>query len=352
MEHSRTALVETPSAPVGQHFAQPGGRRGCKALKALKLTACFPILWSSFLIKVWKWRSFAVYDSAMNSPEPIELLKAAWGVSSGSKDVISTNRITVCHWCLDSRELPSAVNPANIMFVANRLQIFHRIVGRRRDTIYSPYNSVGMAVEGEECGWRFDKPVDAFHIYISNQMLEQVARAEGKRDTQIELRECLRCEDPLIIQLAHELTRACKTNETNLLYADTLALCMAMRLLHTNDPRAKAASTRGGLSPLQLRRITDYLTEHMSVNVTLAELASIAELSPFHFARAFKQSTGQPPHRYQIFLRIEKARELLDATTLSVADVAAQLGYDDPSYFARLFVREFGMAPQAYRRKN
>jgi AraC family transcriptional regulator len=234
--------------------------------------------------------------------------------------------------------------------VANRLQIFHRILGRRRDTIYSPYRSVGMAVEGEECGWQFDKPVDAFHIYISNEMLAQVARAEGKRDTHIQLRECLRFEDPLIIQLAHELTRACTLNETNLLYADTLALCMTMRLLHTNDPTPKAASAHGGLSPLQLRRVTDYLLEHHGSNTSLAELASIAGLSLFHFVRAFKQSTGMPPHRYQIFLRIEKAKELLETTTLPVADIAAQVGYDDPSYFARLFVREFGVAPQAYRR--
>jgi AraC family transcriptional regulator len=288
----------------------------------------------------------------MNSPEPIEQLKAAWGVSSGSEDVISTNRITVCHWYLNARELPRAVNPANIIFVANRLQIFHRTLGGRRDTIYSPYHSVGMAVEGEECGWRFDKPVDAFHIYIGNEMLAQVARAEGKRDTHIELRECLRFEDPLIIQLAHELTRACNVNETNLLYADTLALCMAMRLLHMNDPTPKAGSARGGLSPLQLRRVTDYLTEHIAEDVPLARLASIAGLSPFHFARAFKQSTGMPPHRYQIFLRIEKARTFLETTTLSVGDIAAQLGYDDPSYFARLFAREFGVAPQAHRRKT
>jgi AraC-like DNA-binding protein len=288
----------------------------------------------------------------MSSREPIEQLKAAWGVSAGSDDVISTSRITVCHWHLNFRELPSAVNPTNIIFVANRLQIFHRILGARRDTIYSPYHSVGMAVQGENCGWQFDKPVDAFHIYLSNDVLAQAARAEGKQDTNLELRECLRFEDPLVIQLALELTRACGANETNLLYADTLGLCMAMRLLHMNGAAARPLPARGGLSPLQLRRVTDYLMGHLAENAALAQLAAVAGLSPFHFARAFKRSTGVPPHRYQTCLRIEKAKALLEATAFPVSHIAAQLGYDDPSHFARLFARELGVAPQAYRRKK
>jgi AraC-like DNA-binding protein len=288
----------------------------------------------------------------MDHSEPIEQLKAAWGVSAGSQDVISTNRVTACHWYLGSRELPRAINPANIIHVANRLQTFHRILGRRRDTMHCPRHSVGMAVQGEYCGWQFDKPVDAFHIYIGNNVLAQAARAEGRRDTGIELRECLRFEDPLIIELSLELTRACGSNETNLLYADTVGLCLTMRLLRINEAMPEPVSTRGGLSPLQLRRITEYLAAHLAEDVALAQLACLVGFSPFHFARAFKRSTGLPPHRYQIGLRIEKARALLEATMLPISDVAVQIGYEDPSYFARLFARETGMTPHVYRQRT
>jgi len=86
--------------------------------------------------------------------------------------------------------------------------------------------------------------------------------------------------------------------------------------------------------------------------VPLAELAALAGLSPFHFARAFKISTGLPPHRYQGRLRLNRALELFAKTDLTIGDVAASVGYETPQSFARLLQRELGTTPTRYRRER
>jgi len=109
---------------------------------------------------------------------------------------------------------------------------------------------------------------------------------------------------------------------------------------------------RGRLLPWQARKVCDFIAAAQDKAVSLAELAELVGLSPFHFARAFRNTTGLPPHRYQIALRIDKAKALLATTDLSITEIAAQLGYDDPGYFARLFGREAGCTPREYRKNQ
>lgn len=106
---------------------------------------------------------------------------------------------------------------------------------------------------------------------------------------------------------------------------------------------------RGGLSSWAERRCREYLHERLAEEVSLADLAAVANLSPFHFARMFKQSTGLPPHAYQRRLRAERACELLGDARLSIADVALAVGYQTPQAFTRMFREEIGCTPTAWR---
>ncbi len=107
----------------------------------------------------------------------------------------------------------------------------------------------------------------------------------------------------------------------------------------------------GGLAPWQKRLVCERMADHAQ-DASLKELAAIANLSPEHFCRAFKQSTGVSPHQWLIRHRIEKACGLLVDTKLPISDLAAAVGYDDPSYFARLFRRTIGVSPSVWRRTN
>lgn len=105
----------------------------------------------------------------------------------------------------------------------------------------------------------------------------------------------------------------------------------------------------GGLSPWQVRRATEALADADAAVMSLGEIAAHVGLSPFHFCRAFRQSVGLSPHRYQTALRIERARKLLSNSTLSVTEIAYLVGYGSSQAFARAFQREFGTSPSSYR---
>jgi AraC family transcriptional regulator len=132
------------------------------------------------------------------------------------------------------------------------------------------------------------------------------------------------------------------------LFADAAVMTLWGELLR--QARMPAKRWRGGLAPWQVRRCTDYLNDHACENVGLEELAALVGLSPFHFARAFKHSTGVPPHRYQLNLRIERAKTLLELTEKPVTEIAFDVGYESSQALARLFRREVGLSPSDYRR--
>ena len=109
---------------------------------------------------------------------------------------------------------------------------------------------------------------------------------------------------------------------------------------------------RGGLAPWQLRRAEEILLSRLDGTVTLAELAEACNLSPGYFTRAFRQTTGRPPHRWLMKKRVEKAEDLLVATKLSLAEIAVACGFADQSHFTRVFSRVIGWTPGAWRRNR
>ncbi|PKQ18696.1 MAG: AraC family transcriptional regulator [Actinobacteria bacterium HGW-Actinobacteria-8] len=101
-----------------------------------------------------------------------------------------------------------------------------------------------------------------------------------------------------------------------------------------------------------IERARDYLRDHISERVQVADLAALAAMSPSHFAALFRQQTGIPVLRYQTQVRMSRARALLDTTDRSVASIAAEVGYADPFYFSRQFRRVHGVAPLRYRAQH
>ena len=108
--------------------------------------------------------------------------------------------------------------------------------------------------------------------------------------------------------------------------------------------------SRGGLPGWRLRRVVDFMTEHLARDIDVDELVTRCGLSRAQFFRAFRQSTGQTPHRYLVGLRLDRARILLETTSLSIADVSRSVGMGSNAGFARLFHDRFGDQPSRYRR--
>lgn len=108
--------------------------------------------------------------------------------------------------------------------------------------------------------------------------------------------------------------------------------------------------TKGGLAPWAERHCLELIRERLSEDISLEELAAEVNLSPFHFARMFKQSVGVPPRAYLTRLRVGRARELLKTTDLSVTEIALEVGYSSSQVFARVFLKHMRMSPSDYRR--
>ena len=110
------------------------------------------------------------------------------------------------------------------------------------------------------------------------------------------------------------------------------------------------ADVRGGLPGWQQKKLNQYIEEHLADEISLLSLAELAQLSPFHFSRAFKQSFGMPPHRYLTSRRIERAKTLLAERKLSVTEIALDVGFSETSSFTAAFRKVTGETPTDYRR--
>jgi AraC family transcriptional regulator len=112
---------------------------------------------------------------------------------------------------------------------------------------------------------------------------------------------------------------------------------------------SKRSSASGGLAPWQERRAKALIDAQLAHNLSLADVARECELSVSQFARAFKRSTGMPPHRFLMQRRLERARELLLHTQQPLAAVASACGFADQSHFTKVFRRALGQSPGAFR---
>ena len=135
------------------------------------------------------------------------------------------------------------------------------------------------------------------------------------------------------------------------LYVEALSLVLMHELNRLERTTPKATSPlRGGLPVRQQKRVVEFIEEHLAEDISLATLAELVDLSLYHFARAFKQSFGVPPHRYHMARRMDRARDLLQRSALSVTQIGLEIGFRETSSFTRAYRRFAGVTPSEFRR--
>lgn len=100
-----------------------------------------------------------------------------------------------------------------------------------------------------------------------------------------------------------------------------------------------------------LNQVIEFIHAHLYEEVSVEDLARSCRMSTSHFIHQFKDYTGFSPHTYQIRLRLERAKELMNSTTMNISEIAFAVGYNNPLYFSRLFRRHMGLSPSEYRRE-
>jgi AraC family transcriptional regulator len=169
--------------------------------------------------------------------------------------------------------------------------------------------------------------------------------------TWVELVPHLPGYDPLLTHMALALEAEVEAESmADRLYAKSLADALASHFLRRYaDCRPAIPPLPAGLAPYKLRRTTTYIQQHLDRQLSLTELAAVAQTSPRHFARLFKSATGKTLHQYVLSCRLDRAKQLLAETRLSISEVAYQVGCTDQSHLTALFRRYTGITPRAYR---
>lgn len=148
-------------------------------------------------------------------------------------------------------------------------------------------------------------------------------------------------------RIAAELTGQATPNE---LYLDSLVTVFGVHLLRTYTSRKRqSAPFKGGLSPGSARRVQEFLNESFTRRVSIAELASVAGVSPNHFIVRFGKTFGMPPHRYLINLRLAFAERLLVDGRVAIAEVAYLAGFSDQGHLATAMKKYKGKTPSELR---
>ncbi|WP_448956573.1 helix-turn-helix domain-containing protein [Labrys neptuniae] len=160
-------------------------------------------------------------------------------------------------------------------------------------------------------------------------------------------------QDPVVRRLLLSMRPALAANpaETLELFVDHVAFALSIHVAgRYGDVAALPRQWGGGLAPWQERRAKELLDAHIHGGIALSDLARSCELSTRHFSRAFRQSTGMAPHQWLQFRRMEKAKQLLGASSASLSAIALDCGFADQSHFTRVFARVVGNTPRTWRR--
>lgn len=211
--------------------------------------------------------------------------------------------------------------------------------------------SIQVVPAGCPALWHWQGNKDSFHVYLEPALVAGVATEAFGFDAS---RAAL---PPLDGLNAPEVRAAMLALDAELrvrgaggpLMAESLAHVLSVHLLRSISC-GPAIRMDGVLPRRKLARVVEYIVDHLESGPTLEQMAAVVHLSPYHFARQFKATTGVPPHRYVIARRVERAQQILKKDDeISLAEVALQVGFSDQSRFSFHFKRIAGVTPGRFR---
>jgi AraC family transcriptional regulator len=197
---------------------------------------------------------------------------------------------------------------------------------------------------------------DVLHLYLPAERFAQHAELRGGADVHPEsVRYLGGMNDELLRKAASSLLAEIRApTSTGRLLADGVSLAITSQIIERyvgGVRRGSIAPQRHVLTERRLRRVLQFMAEHLEDDIGLDELAADAGLSVFHFHRMFANAMGMPPHRYLGQMRLERAKTLLALGRLSLAEISLACRFSSQANFSRAFRRATGTSPLMYRKE-
>jgi len=203
---------------------------------------------------------------------------------------------------------------------------------------------------GQANVWRWTGWPDVLHLYLPPDYLGELAAEAGLG--RVELIDGFDRQDPLLFSLGQHVLRELDDDSAagDRLAGEALAQLVGLQLLRNHADRRPPAQATASLPHWRLRRVTELVESRLGGELSIAAMAEAAGLSAYHFSRAFKATTGRPPHRYLLERRVERAKELLLGSGQEIVQVALAAGFASQEHLTTVFRRLTGTTPARYRR--
>jgi AraC family transcriptional regulator len=259
-----------------------------------------------------------------------------------------------------SGDLPAIVPTQMEITLATRrcpgAQVSRKGAGLRQQTAVEPGTIWLCPVGVGEDDINISAPLsEVLHIYLPEDRFKALADLYGdariRADT---VRYLADVQDPLIRQIGLSiLGELVQESSAGRMMVESAALTLTARVAQAyghDRPDSAAPSTEEGSCPDRIQRAIAFIRDNLERDLSITELAAVACLSPFHFARMFKRVTGQTPYGFVSAERLACACRLLADRKISILDVALRSGFSSQAAFGTAFKRAKGYTPSEYRK--
>lgn len=234
-------------------------------------------------------------------------------------------------------------------------QVIRRGDGRRQATSTLPGTLWLCPIGVHEDDVRITEALpQILHIYLPEEHFAAVSAETNLAAGPASVAYAADVQDSLVREISYATLGELQAETAGgRLRMEELGFALAAHLARNHSggrPADGAADSSRALDGPRLRRVLAYVHDNPENDLSVAELAAVACLSRFHFARAFRKAMGVPPHRYVSAQRLGRAQLLLSTTARSLADIALACGFSSQANFTRAFQRAVGRAPGEYRR--
>jgi len=282
-----------------------------------------------------------------------ELLAASFGSGPiASSENFGWRELSVCSWRVNVDRFD--VNDVPDMLVSLHTQgpVYMR-AGRGWGPDRSIPGQVNLHPPGSSATFMRGGILGATTVHLPLERLESLLGARDAGAWLSSLRTRLGLVDSFIASTIAALADELRSpSERGSLYADTLADSLSLHLFRLSSHTGNLPAPSGELSSGALQRVRDRIEGDLAGELSLSELAREARLSRFHFSRAFRATTGLPPHRYLTERRLERAKELLRATEMPISEIALNVGFSSQAHLTNCFHRIIGITPGEFRRRG